>query len=192
MEQDLKDWERNKLEYQMAQEMIRHYDILNWQIGAILIAGVFVLTAFVLRSDIFDLARLHKWTSFVLMVLAIPAFSAIPLVAWRWWFMRHRALYNFRNEVLQRIELKEGMYHYLRVAEARLQDSKENKEKIAILQKAKERAGYGSDPSQFAPLFDLGPLKGFAGHKIALFLVIGVPLGQLILLLFVWRASQSF
>lgn len=46
---------RRKLEYIAAQEMLRHYDSLNWQIGAILIASTVLLTGMVLNKEVIDL-----------------------------------------------------------------------------------------------------------------------------------------
>ena len=100
------------VEYQMAQEMLRHYDSLNWQIGSILIAAVLVLTGFTLNKDIIVLAQTSTNIRFTITI-GIPTFSLFILGIWLLWFRRHRNMYNFRNEVMQRIEFQLGMYHHL-------------------------------------------------------------------------------
>lgn len=98
-------------EYAAAQEMVRHYDTLNWQIGSILIGANAVLFGVVAGI----LGRID-WPGGFLVATAVAGFSAFLLLAWRLWYKRHRALYNFRHETMHRIELQLGMYHHLRVA----------------------------------------------------------------------------
>lgn len=49
--------EIKKLEYTAAQDMLKHYDTLNWQIGSVLIAGVVVLTGLIVDTDTIHLMR---------------------------------------------------------------------------------------------------------------------------------------
>ncbi|MBI4802072.1 MAG: hypothetical protein HY796_06075 [Elusimicrobia bacterium] len=42
------EFNKKKLEYTAAQEMLCHYDSLNWQIGAALIAATVILTGLAL------------------------------------------------------------------------------------------------------------------------------------------------
>jgi hypothetical protein len=114
-----RDLEVKKLEYSAAQDMLKHYDTLNWQIGSILIAGVVVLTGLVVNKDTAELMRCSREVARVL-TSGIPGMSLMIMGAWCLWFHRHRDLYNFRNETLHRIEAQLGMYHFLRVAEANL------------------------------------------------------------------------
>lgn len=172
------DFEKKKLEYNAAQEMLRHYDSLNWQIGAILIAATILLTGLVLRKEVIDLIQSDGLIS-VLIVLGIPAFSFFILVVWLLWFRRHRDLYNFRNETLHRLEISLGMYHYLRILEAKF-SSKPNSDEIKKLNTAKSNAGYGEN--SFVPFFPLRS-SGPSGFTLAIALAIVIPCFQFILFL---------
>ena len=174
---DTQEFEKKKFEYQMAQEMLRHYDALNWQIGSILIAGVVVLTGFVINKDIIELAKKSfevRW----MLNLGIPFLSLFVLGNWLLWFRRHRFLYNFRNEVLHRLEIQLGMYHFLRVAAADIAD-------IEQLASARKRAGH--DSATFTPLYPLGVLTGLSGYTLAKVLALGIPFAQLVLLYGLYR-----
>lgn len=170
------DWDRDKFEYQMAQEMLRHYDSLNWQIGSILIAGTLVLTALVFNKDTVKL--LHDvYYPAVAILLTATVLSAFVLGNWLLWFRRHRAYYNLRNEVFHRIELKRQMFHYLSVVEADLPESDEvDMPKIRL---AAKQAGYGT---AFEP-FKAYPQKKLpkpSGSILAHCLAVGIPVLQLI------------
>jgi hypothetical protein len=102
-------------EYERAQDMLKHYDALNWQIGSILIGANAVLTGLVVNV----LPKIG-WLGFS-VAAAVALFSFGLLDTWSNWFSRHRDLYNFRNETLQRIEVQLGMYHFLPVARASLE-----------------------------------------------------------------------
>lgn len=117
------------------------------------------------------------------------------------WFNRHRKLYNFRNEVIQSIELQLGMFHYLKVAQARIEGdtaASNRDEKLAHLEKARSRAGYNPEGPQenWWPLFpENEELTGKSGDGLAKRLAYGIPITQLILfslLLFQGRAAQVF
>lgn len=173
------DFEKKKLEYSAAQEMLRHYDSLNWQIGAILIAATIVLTGLVLREEVIDLIQRNGVLSW-LVVFGIPAFSFFILQVWRLWFGRHRDLYNFRNETLHRLEIDLGLFHYLRVLEAEFSgkpDSGEMKRLVA----AKSKAGH--DVSSFPPFYPHLKLSGPSGFTLAKVLAYGIPGFQLVLFL---------
>lgn len=90
--------------------MLKHYDTLNWQIGSILIGANAVLLGLVVGF----LGRVG-WFG-ILVAFGVSLFSFILLEAWWRWFWRHKQFYDFRNETLQRIELKLGMFHFLRLA----------------------------------------------------------------------------
>jgi len=143
------DFEKKEMEYGAAQEMLRHYDSLNWQIGAVLIAATIVLTGLVLRKEVIDLIQATGLLSW-LVVGGIPAFSLFILVVWLLWFRRHRDLYNFRNETLHRLEIDLGLYHYLRVIEAAF-SNKPNSDEAKILAAAKLNAGYAKE--RFKPFY---------------------------------------
>jgi hypothetical protein len=175
---DVSDFEKKKLEYSAAQEMLRHYDSLNWQIGAILIAATIVLTGLVLRKEVIDLIQgkgILSWG----VAIGIPAFSLFVLKVWLLWFRRHRDLYNFRNETLHRLEISLGLYHYLRVVEADLANSQDS-EKIKVLAAAKSNAGYTK--GGFVPFYDR-QLSKPSGNALAKVLAYGIPVFQLTLLL---------
>lgn len=171
---DTQEFEKKKFEYQMAQEMLRHYDVMNWQIGSILIAAVLIFTGFAVNKDIIELAKKSCELRWILN-LGIPLLSFFVLFTWLLWFRRHRSLYNFRNEVLHRLEMQLGMYHFLLVAEADNTNASINPQ----LSKAKIDAGH--DDAAFKPLYPL-VLKGPSGYMLAKVLAFGVPCGQIILL----------
>lgn len=172
------DFERKKLEYTVAQEMLRHYDALNWQIGAILVAATIVLTGLVLQKEVIDLIQSRGMLGW-LIVLGIPAFSLFILTIWQLWFRRHRDLYNFRNETLHRLEIDLGLYHYLRLVEESFplhQDSREAK----VLAAAKAKAGYAAN--KFVPFYQL-QLSQPSGYTLANVLAYGIPVFQLTIFL---------
>jgi hypothetical protein len=103
-------------EYERAQEMLIHSDSLIWQIGSILIAGTLVLTGLALNKDTLELLG-KGWRS-LLAVIGVPTISFLTLKIWLLWARRHRSFYNFREQVLQRIEFELQFYHFLRVLEA--------------------------------------------------------------------------
>ena len=172
------DFEKKKLEYNAAQEMLRHYDSLNWQIGSILIAATILLTGLVLRKEVIDLMQGNDLLSW-LVVLGIPGFSLFILVIWLLWFRRHRELYNFRNETLHRLEVSLGLFHHLRVIEANF-SSTPNSEEMKKLNTAKSNAGYGEN--SFVPFYPL-QLSGPSGFTLANVLAFGIPSFQLALFL---------
>ena len=175
MESEEPKIETQRFEYQMAQEMLRHYDTLNWQIGSILIAAVIIMTGFVLNADIFKIVNESRTVCYAI-IIGFPAFSLFILVVWMLWFRRHRDLYNFRNEVLYRLETQLGMYHFLRVVEAVGSNNKEFNEDS---DKAKDLAKHDSE--KYAPIVQ-NELSGPSGYKLAWVLAIGIPVMQFVLL----------
>jgi hypothetical protein len=173
-------FEKKKLEYTAAQEMLSHYDSLNWQIGSILIAATIVLTGLVLRQEVICIVKMPGLLSWLIAV-GIPLFSFFVLGIWFLWFKRHRDLYNFRNETLHRLELELGLYHHLRAVEADLSLKPCSSDKNKILDKAKTFAGYGKEG--FSPFYSLSALSGPSGFKLAKVLVVVIPSYQLVLLL---------
>ena len=195
---DKDDWEVRKFEYEMAQDMLKHYDTLNWQIGSLLIAGVLVLTGIVVNKDIIEFMGSNR-SAGLIIVFGIPLFSIIILGLWLLWFLRHRQLYNYRNETLHRIELKYRMYHFLMVAEA---DKKAGGKPVARFAKAKLAAGYSpqagdlagntaDDVIEFVPVYTEEPLGGLRGKYLARSLVILIPATQLIVLFALWWFSSA-
>ena len=174
----MSDKDTQRLEYEMAQEMLRHYDALNWQIGGILIAAVIIMTGFVLNDSFLAKAGTSPRLCCV-TAIGLPAFSLFILMVWMLWFRRHRDLYNLRNEVLYRLETQLEMYHFLRVAEAVRPSNAKFTEVSAA---AKTAAGHDSD--KFAPL-GRNSLSGPSGYKLAWVLAIGVPVGQFAFLLMI-------
>ncbi|MDX6444984.1 MAG: hypothetical protein QOH71_2058 [Blastocatellia bacterium] len=181
-----------KFEYEMAQDMLKHYDTLNWQIGSVLIAGVLIFTGLVINKDIIELMRSHSNVGKAIG-FGVPALSLLILAIWLMWFRRHRDLYNCRNEVLHRIESREHMYHYLLVVEQDKKndkdkndkDKEEEKKKLDRLKEYKSAAGYATKPEQegFQPLYPLKPLRRPSGYALAWALTIGIPSVQLMIML---------
>ena len=77
--------ENMRFEYQMAQEMLCHYDNLNWHIGSILIAGVLALSGLYINKDLFDLMVANPWAG-GFAGFAVPSLSLFVLVLWWFWF----------------------------------------------------------------------------------------------------------
>lgn len=170
------DLEIKKLEYSAAQEMIRHYDSLNWQIGSILIAATIVLTGLVLRQEVIRIIQSNLTLSW-LLVFGIPFFSLFILIAWLLWFRRHRDLYNFRNETLHRLEIELGLFHYLRVIEGDFSEEPESKAYQTIAA-AKSNAGHAEN--SFTPFYSIYLSKP-SGYTIAKIISFGIPTFQLAL-----------
>lgn len=172
---DSTEFETKKLEYQAAQDMLKHYDTLNWQIGSILIAGVIVLTGLVVNKDTVAMMQESRGTAFIL-TFAIPILSWLVLISWWTWFRRHRDLYNLRNEVLHRIEMDLNMYHFLRAVEANSRDF--DKPTLERLADARKAAGHDS----FEPFFKIPKLGRLSGFHLAALLAFGLPAIQFVLL----------
>lgn len=170
-------------EYQAAQDMLKHYDALNWQIGSILIGANAVLLGLVVGL----LGRVG-WLG-LLVAAGVAAFSFVLLESWWRWFERHRAFYNFRNETLQRIEVQLGMFHFLRVVEAHGGESAEvTKQQVEA---ARAAAYTAPDGSVFVPMFD-PTLEGTTpGWKIARTLRWLLPAVEFVALVLVVVAEQA-
>lgn len=151
--------EIKKLEYQMAQDMLKHYDSLNWKIGSILIAGVLMFDGIMFK------ALTENAEQYVFITLSTTAMSAPLLIIWYLWFRRHRFLYNLRNETMHRLELELGMYHHLRVLSSYKGIGEEKQKKLKEIEK---KVGY---ESTFKPFFDLSEVPGPSGYDLALGLV---------------------
>lgn len=171
---DANDLEKKKLEYRAAQEMLRHYDLLNWLIGTALVVACVLLTGLLLRQDFIALLRSEGAAGW-LLVLLIPAFSFFLLGVWLLWFRRHRDLYNFRNETLHRLETQMGLYHYLRVVEA---DCGLDEDKTRRLNAARIRAGHTG--GEFVPFY-APRLSKPSGYMLAKALAFGIPVFQLLI-----------
>lgn len=156
-------------EYQAAQEMLKHYDALNWQIGSVLIGANAILLGLIASNNIVQLFDGLPWNFMAGLVfaVAVAGFSRLLLKAWQTWFERHAGFYNLRNETLQRLELELGMYHFLRVVEAMADNGVEPAVRaLPRLTRAKERAGY----DRFEPIFkvDVPKISGESvGKKLA-------------------------
>jgi hypothetical protein len=161
-------------EYERAQEMLRHYDALNWQIGAVFISANAIVLALLANRDLLELFD-GQLALGILAAALLSAFSGSLLVAWWLWFRRHRDLYNFRNETLHRIEQDLGMYHFLRVVEAELPgrtdlSEAERRGLVEQLQRSRERAGH----DRFEPFYKPS-LHWPSGYKLARTLAFVVP-----------------
>jgi hypothetical protein len=79
--------------YDKAQNMLIHYDNLNWQIGSILVGSNLVAMSFSIQLG---------YDSILVLGLAIS--GMLSQLLWLLFFLRHMALYNLRNDVLFKIE----------------------------------------------------------------------------------------
>lgn len=164
-----------ELEYKSAQEMLRHYDLLNWQIGSILIAATVVMTGLALNKEFLTLLR-QPDGGYLPLAFVVPGISLFVLDCWYRWFTRHRVLYNLRNETLHRVEQEVGMYHFLRVAEhAGGLEGKDEQLKAAA------RAVV-----PFEALYFVEPLPKPSGFVLARRLAYGIPTLQLLIFLALW------
>jgi len=93
-------------EYKMTQEMLEHYDKLNWQIGSILIG-----------SNLIALGSISKFHNNQL-VLAIALAGSFSIFSWMLWYFRHAAIYNIKNDRLYMIENLLNMYQHRMVGYA--------------------------------------------------------------------------
>ncbi len=84
--------ENLKIEYEKTQEMVIHLDTLNWTIGSILIAGVFVMIGF-----LGDKPDSYLWMAII---------SFVILVLWALNFKRHKDIQYKKFERLHQIEAK--------------------------------------------------------------------------------------
>ena len=166
-------------EYQMAQEMLRHYDNLNWLIGTILIGGTLVLTGIVISSIDKVYSEEHMYASLIIS-LGVPALTFVILKLWIAWFDRHRSLYNKRCETMHRIEEQLGLFHWLLVeAEREIEFSPQKK---MAFNKAREESGH----SEHDPYYKRIPLPTLTGHETAHLLRKSIPRIQLIILMLIW------
>jgi len=74
-----------RFEYQMAQDMLRHYDNLNWLIGTILIGGILAMTGLLIGSGIGNIIVNNKYIGGVIC-LPVSLFSFIIMRMWLKWF----------------------------------------------------------------------------------------------------------
>ncbi len=89
-------FERLKFDYDKAQEMIRHYEQTFWQVGAILLAGLFIMMGIV-TTDSFFQDKSHTLIPVIAITLFIDLF-------WFLWYNRNRIIILDRFERLRDIE----------------------------------------------------------------------------------------
>jgi hypothetical protein len=190
-----------RFEYEMAQQMLCHYDRLNWTIGSILIAGVIAMTGLVVNNDIIAMMSNHRWASMA-VVIFIPLISFYLLTIWTIWFYNHKEFYDARNEVFHRIEPQLKMYHYLQVVE-RLPSTKNIPYRAEYCERSRRKAGYvdGATPpfeqqtvcsqQSFFPIYSWrSQHKRIAGHALTLWLSRGIPVLQFAMLFIIWIISN--
>jgi len=85
------------VEYHRTQDMLRHYDNLNWEIGSILVGSNLVALGFISN------------TSNPNLLFAAAFGGSISLFAFSLWFFRHVSIYNVKNDRLYIIEYELGM-----------------------------------------------------------------------------------
>jgi len=95
------DKEDLKIEYEKTQEMVIHLDTLNWTIGSILIAGVFVMIGF-----LGDKPDSYPWMATI---------SFIILGLWALNFKRHKDIQHQKFKRLHQIEVELKLKQHLMV-----------------------------------------------------------------------------
>jgi hypothetical protein len=90
-----------RLEYDKTQQMAIHYDLLNWNIGYILIAGVFVGVGLVGEK--------------IFLYPALALISLATLTIWRLFYARHKKIQRVKFIRLQEIEKELNMQQHRRV-----------------------------------------------------------------------------
>jgi hypothetical protein len=186
-------------EYGHAQDMLKHYDSLNWQIGSILIGANAVLLGLVANVLPAAIPKTGWWA--LLIAGGVAAFSRVLLRSWRIWFKRHRDLYNFRNETMHRIETQLGMYHFLRVVEAEKQLELElpddgralsdEQVRIAATLRPARAYAYGQGEPAFEPLYPRRRLGATSGNDLADRLAFWVPILELVVLVaLIWALHR--
>ncbi len=93
-------------EYHRTQDMLTHYDNLNWQIGSILVGSNIVALGFLSNSR----------NTQLLFAAAIG--GSLSLFAWIFWYFRHASIYNIKNDRLYMIEQKLHMAQHRMVGYA--------------------------------------------------------------------------
>ncbi|MCZ7392776.1 MAG: hypothetical protein ABOK23_07800 [Candidatus Methanoperedens sp.] len=79
-----------RFEYEKTQDMVVHFDTINWTIGSIFIAGIFLMI-----GTAGDKIQIYPF-------LAI--FSFIGLLVWRLFYHRHKAIIKVKFKRLHYIE----------------------------------------------------------------------------------------
>lgn len=87
---------RLMFDYDKAQEMIRHYEQLFWQVGAILLAGLFVMMGIISDNKYF-VKEPYRLLPVIAITLLIDLF-------WFLWYQRNRILVLGRFQRLRDIE----------------------------------------------------------------------------------------
>jgi len=87
--------------YDKAQEMLIHYDRLNWEIGSILVGSNLVAMSFSLQQGLNPV-----------LVLGLAVAGIMSQFMWLFWFFRHMALYNLRSDVLYKVEEELRIHHH--------------------------------------------------------------------------------
>jgi hypothetical protein len=93
-------------EYHRTQEMLVHYDNLNWLIGLVLVSSNIIALGFVSFADNRN------------VVFAAAFGGSFALFCWVLWFYRHVSIYNVKNDRLYMIEQELGMAQHRMVGYA--------------------------------------------------------------------------
>jgi hypothetical protein len=96
-------------EYVLTQQMAIHYDQMNWQIGSILIAGIFISIGIIGNK-----IDAYLWLGII---------SFVILYAWNRFYFRHKAIQNKKFERLHEIESELGFCQHLKIKEGDQQGS---------------------------------------------------------------------
>ena len=89
-----KEYERLMFDYERAYGMIQHYEQLNWQVGSVLFAGIFLMIGLSLEKL---LTNLELIPFVVLAVIAVDLF-------WFLWYQRNILLIYSRSRRMKEIE----------------------------------------------------------------------------------------
>jgi len=89
-------------EYHRTQEMLIHYDKLNWSIGSILVGSNIMALGFISGTS--------NPNPSILFVAALG--GSFLSFAWIMWFYRHASIYDVKNDRLYMIEHQLGMFQH--------------------------------------------------------------------------------
>lgn len=134
--------ENLRLEYEKTQDMVVHFDTINWTIGSILIAGIFLMI-----GTAGDKIQIYPF---------LALFSFIGLVVWRLYYHRHKGILKVKFDRLHYIEEKLGLEQHRQVdaLDHPKADAEVPKRRVLLFLKMRELGGIKGD--RYADILTLG------------------------------------
>ncbi len=158
-----------RMEYEKTQDMAIHFDLLNWTIGSILIAGVFVMIGIVGEKK-----QVYPY---------LAVFSFIALLVWRLYYKRHRDIQMVKYRRLHCIEKKLKLQQHLNVETD--DDTIEEKRIFGI--KIKVKKLFGIKGNDCANILTVGiPVTLIVAYLGPTIFTVGIPSTVLVAYL-IWR-----